>query len=417
MGAEYARSDFLKSHLDKIRIRHLFYKLASDVTFVFENGERIQANKTILAMHSVVFQQMFFGKLKEKDNIRIRDTKSRHFQLFLDCLMGFENVDSESALKVYPIADKYDAQNLKTKCEICLSKSEITENVANVLDLGVIYNSDLLVESCVDLIKRRGARCYFSDPNHYYLLSPRSVEALLTHFPANNLLMHSFLFDWATNYVTENDVHLNVRQFLEKTGIWPKMSVEDFSMVDLINYYQTEHVKNIYTENERIRNFQKVCSQKLDIYMESPLRKINKSDEITEYYRLDKPNDMDLVRLVVYLNGRAPLKKNCKYREHITCKVAISYFDIENKRRELSCRSECKRKINYASEIRFKFKEILDGSLIKKFDDIKITYKFHISGVYLRSLPSEVEQILAICNFQHTRSVSLTNTVKDNAKN
>lgn len=410
MDLEYAYSDVIKSTLDRIRIRQLFYKLAADVTFIFENGERIDANKTILAMHSIVFQQMFFGKLKEKDHIGIRDIKRQHFQLFLDCLMDFESVDSNVALVVYPIADKYDVQHLKSKCENCLLKSEITENVASILDLGVIYNSDLLIESCVDMIRRRGVENYFSDPNHYYLLTSRSVEVLLKYFPSHKLFMHLFLFDWARNYIKENGILTNLREFLEETKIWPKISVDGFSMVDLINYYRQDNIRDLYAENERISNFQKICSQKLNITVESSMRKLTKGDEITEYYQLDKINDMDMIRLLIYMNGRAPIKKDRKYREHITCKVVISYKDIENKDRELFCRSECKRKINYASRIRFKFKEILDGSLIKSFNDIRITYKFHISGVYLRSLPSESEQIFATRTFQHTSSVDLINS-------
>lgn len=418
MGKEYASSEIVKSGEDKTRLSRLFYEIAADVSFIFEDGQQINVNKALLATQSIVFQQMFFGQLREDTHIYIRDSEHRHFRLFLDCLMGFRCPDLNAALVVYPIADKYDARHLKSKCENCFINSDISESVVQILDLGIVYNSKSIIETAVGLIRKKGLEFVFRRTNENYTLTPRSVEKLLNHVKPSEKQFHELILAWASDYIKNNNINSSVRRFLEDTRIWPKMTFENFSIVDLINYYQNKTIRSLYTETERVSHFKEICTKKLDIDVECHLEKIEKGRTVREYFQVNQKTRLDVIECTVYLNGRVPDKERIgeddKYKEHITCTMAVSYTDIANKKHTCTCTCECNNRIPYSTCIKLKFKEILDGTLIKQIDSIAISYLFHISGVYLRSLPMKAGQIFAVAGeLCHTRAVTLLESKQD----
>ena len=57
-----------------------------DVNFLIEDGEEaqiIRAHKLILASRSPVFSAMFYGELREPDDIKLPDTTGEIFKAFL----------------------------------------------------------------------------------------------------------------------------------------------------------------------------------------------------------------------------------------------------------------------------------------------------------------------------------------------
>lgn len=87
----------------------------ADVNFIFkldDEIEKVPANKNILATSSPVFYTMFFGSIKEKDDVKIADSYPAAFKEFLqfyyleDFTLKMENIE-----EVVRLADKYDMVN------------------------------------------------------------------------------------------------------------------------------------------------------------------------------------------------------------------------------------------------------------------------------------------------------------------
>lgn len=130
-----------------------------DVKFVIGQigDQSIMAHRAVLALRSEVFRSMLTLDTKEKKEgiIRIEDTNAPSFEAFIKYLYTNEKIDKieEVASDLVVLADKYDIQCLKKRCEIYLSGTINVDNATSLLIKADKYNCHLLKEQAIFFIK------------------------------------------------------------------------------------------------------------------------------------------------------------------------------------------------------------------------------------------------------------------------
>lgn len=124
----------------------------ADVTFLFdhENGtQTIAAHKCILATASSVFRQMFYGDLKEGNEVRIVDVTRDAFVAFLQ-FFYLEHITFSGSIigEVMKLADKYDVTGCMELCTRYLTLIMSTENVCWCYELALLFDLAHLISSC-----------------------------------------------------------------------------------------------------------------------------------------------------------------------------------------------------------------------------------------------------------------------------
>ena len=127
----------------------------SDVVFLLDNDERVNASRSVLIGHSEYFQAMFRSSMKEsKENkIRVEGCSKPLFLLFLQYL--YTNVlecDLENAMELCVLADRYQENEL---CTYCLKVVEEGLNDDNAIEFLVEAESlgfDGLLDVCKEYV-------------------------------------------------------------------------------------------------------------------------------------------------------------------------------------------------------------------------------------------------------------------------
>lgn len=126
----------------------------ADVKFVFPHDDGTQsvpAHKSILATASPVFRAMFYGALKEKENVEIADATVAGFKEFLqffymsNVTLTMENID-----EVARLTDKYDVlEYLNCYAEYLIDNDKLTmDNICWGYQLAVIIKHEGLKGFC-----------------------------------------------------------------------------------------------------------------------------------------------------------------------------------------------------------------------------------------------------------------------------
>lgn len=112
----------------------------SDVAFICNQRDgaekRIPVHKMILALNSPVFKSMFYGALKEQDDVCITDASAEGFSEFLqlfyttDVKFTIDNID-----EVISLIDKYDVADGFKSVEWFLLSSVTPENVCTFYEI------------------------------------------------------------------------------------------------------------------------------------------------------------------------------------------------------------------------------------------------------------------------------------------
>jgi len=148
--------------------------LPSDITFKFTKGDggEIKTNKTILAMVSTVFGNMFFvhdTKDKSATEMVMEDTTKPAFQIMLDAVYNVrpvkESLQGKTVDEVFAVlylVSKYEIPQLVLDVKECLSTFPITEeNVLEVATDAMEYSStfgeatQILLLACAKFLKEK----------------------------------------------------------------------------------------------------------------------------------------------------------------------------------------------------------------------------------------------------------------------
>lgn len=124
----------------------------SDVNFIFDN-DKVPSHKVILAAGSPVFQQMFFGSMKEMGNVSITDVSADAFKEFLQFFylkkvtLAVENIE-----EVAYLADKYDMLSCVKSCASFLKDQLTIDKMCWGYQLATMLNIDDLIAYCEEEI-------------------------------------------------------------------------------------------------------------------------------------------------------------------------------------------------------------------------------------------------------------------------
>lgn len=119
--------------------------LFSDVSFSVD-GDKIPVHKNILCARSSYFRGMFTSGLKESAEhlITIKDVDKAMFKELLRYIYcGFinEQVLHDHTIEILAIADKFDVEGLRNKCESLLVQRVTKSNAASILQAADMYHA------------------------------------------------------------------------------------------------------------------------------------------------------------------------------------------------------------------------------------------------------------------------------------
>ena len=138
------------SHIKKMKAM-VNNEVCSDVVFLLDNDERVNASRSVLIGQSEYFQAMFRSSMKEsKENkIRVEGCSKPLFLLFLQYL--YTNVlecDLENAMELCVLADRYQENELCTYCLKVVGEGLSNDNAIEFLVEAESLGFDGLLDVC-----------------------------------------------------------------------------------------------------------------------------------------------------------------------------------------------------------------------------------------------------------------------------
>lgn len=123
----------------------------ADVNFIFDivdtadgtttTTKKLPAHKTILAGGSIVFRSMFYGELKETNDVLIKDFSYEGFCEFINLFyLSDATVSEENIFEVIRAVDKYDVRGCLPRCEKFLEDVMNEEIACDVLEIAMKLN-------------------------------------------------------------------------------------------------------------------------------------------------------------------------------------------------------------------------------------------------------------------------------------
>ncbi|XP_031622613.1 BTB/POZ domain-containing protein 6-like [Contarinia nasturtii] len=235
---------------------------AVDVHFIFDNdpSKRISAHKLILAAESPVFKAMFYGPMKEKDEINMADTTIESFVAFVKAIyQHFDAVNMENIYDVICLADRYDEQNVMDFCEKFFGLNANANNVCRILNEALRYRLTALESSCVSIMALHSKTI---------LKSPSFLEMdfdTLEHIVKSQFVFCSAkdkldaCFKWAHHSCVTNAIDLtpeNLRKQLDSALL--HIRFDQMSAVEFIKYeelypmFSFDEYKNIMAKINKV---------------------------------------------------------------------------------------------------------------------------------------------------------------------
>lgn len=239
-----------------IRREKLFYDIA-DAKLICKDGNELKVNKAILAFHIKEFQEIFYdskGKPREISVITINEAGAELFKLFLDCVLGFKEMQVEDVLQIYGLVLKYDLSDLKAECAKVLTPKGMTDNTPKVLKLSLSYDDHIdLRNACLRAMVAYGLKNIFNQEKYYDIIDPKCALLLLEEDKSFDKDVVLGLLKWGAYWMRRTDPNLTIREYFEKNGVFDKLTAiyhEYDDPTDFIEFYKTGPLKNMYTEEE-----------------------------------------------------------------------------------------------------------------------------------------------------------------------
>ncbi|KAL7307058.1 hypothetical protein TKK_0000798 [Trichogramma kaykai] len=131
--------------IDQVKFDSAFLcKEFSDVELITSDDNSIPAHRIILAMASPVFKAMLTHDMLERKNnsVEIIDTPYNILIEMLRYIYTGEIISTKTdiVLEILAVADKYQIDNLKVKCEKILCAELSTENALDIMEAALKYN-------------------------------------------------------------------------------------------------------------------------------------------------------------------------------------------------------------------------------------------------------------------------------------
>ena len=130
------------------------------ITAGYDNSENIPVHKAILTLRSPVFKAMFDNNMTESSSnqIQIPDFDSITIKrmvefLYKDTFTDIDDTSYEDFISLLAIANKYEINSLKEASVYYLNKKITLDNVADMRNKAILYDSDILLNYCLQFIE------------------------------------------------------------------------------------------------------------------------------------------------------------------------------------------------------------------------------------------------------------------------
>lgn len=142
-------------------IKNLFLdENSADFRFVFDSDSdqplKLPVHKIILAAVSPVFHTMFYGSLKEKEEVEIADVSYESFKEFLQFFyLNNVTLTMEHVAGVMYLGEKYEINHCLETCSSFLMKNLTENTVCLAYQLAALFKRKELMGCCNILIKSK----------------------------------------------------------------------------------------------------------------------------------------------------------------------------------------------------------------------------------------------------------------------
>jgi len=124
----------------------------SDVTFVLDDGQKVPAHRTLLALRSATFRAMLAGRMKEatQQQIPLPGVPHAPFLLVLKYLYtdDVSFVDEKNTVELLEWANYFKCDRLKAQCEFVIHEGIDVENAASLISIADRFDARQL-SNCV----------------------------------------------------------------------------------------------------------------------------------------------------------------------------------------------------------------------------------------------------------------------------
>lgn len=233
----------------------------ADVHFNCHDGDddsmrKIPANKGVLAALSPVFNAMFFGALKEGNEVNIVDADAGTFKEFLqffylnEVKLSMENVDS-----VARMVDKYDIAKYVSVSAKFLKNQLTSSNMCWGYQLALTFNDKELIEFCGDQIGRSPKGIFASDTFKQCNLNTLQ-HILQLNLTCNEMDIFKACLVWAKSACIQNELDANQAANMKNQlgGSLKKIRFGEMMIEDLTEIISNN--KELFTSDE----FRDICS-------------------------------------------------------------------------------------------------------------------------------------------------------------
>lgn len=253
---------YVNSYVRKINKLYMNSE-TSDVKFVCDmdtdHPETIPAHKSILSMDNPIFYAMFYGPVKEKGDILIKDTCAAAFKEFLQFFyLGKVTLTSENIAQVMNLCKKYDMKECMTVCETTLQNSLTMDDMCFGYSIAVLYEQENLTKFCEQRIINTSAREIIKSES--FLECERNLlEKILMLVSSKWSALEVVIacMEWAKAQCDRNNLELkpsNIRYQLGELFNWipfENLTLEQFSQ-HFITYSGFFDLDEIGTINKKI---------------------------------------------------------------------------------------------------------------------------------------------------------------------
>lgn len=181
---------------------------------------------------------MFYGDLKESDDVKIVDAKSTSFEVFLQIIYHVdENISMENVGDVLCLADKYECKGVMELCASYIDQEINVNNVCLALDLALQYNlSELdassMVMDCYPEVLQSDA---FADVDHTTLLY---ILTLIEDF-AEPKIIFDCCMKWTRKTCEENSIDITPQNLRKELGSCFDLCIK-FNQMDMDEFLKIE---------------------------------------------------------------------------------------------------------------------------------------------------------------------------------
>ncbi|XP_031629136.1 BTB/POZ domain-containing protein 3-like [Contarinia nasturtii] len=193
----------------------------ADVHFAFEidgDEQRVAAHKNILALGSPVFYAMFYGPLKEKGDVKIRDASMNGFMDFLTIFYMEEvKITTNNVAEFIDLANKYDMPEGMKICEEFLLENTKVVDLCKHYALAVKFNLNNLLKKCECGIRENATEVFKS--NDFINISKKVLELILKldNYNCFEADIFNACVAWAKNACEENETDATEKQSLRQS--------------------------------------------------------------------------------------------------------------------------------------------------------------------------------------------------------